>query len=174
MLAGYTASRTIVNAENVRNPNDLINSRGPSAFDRTHTFKLTGSYQLPHAIAVSGNLRLQSGRPVTRVATYALTQGNVTVNVEPSGSETLDPMTTVDMRVSKSFRLGGTRDLELMLDAYNMTNANTAYEVRTLTGRINVREGGAPTGALINQQQFLSPTAILPPRIFRVAASYRF
>jgi hypothetical protein len=174
MLAGYTASRTIVGAENVRNPNDLINSRGPSAFDRTHTFKLTGSYTLPYAIALSGNLRVQSGRPVTRVATYALTQGNVTVNVEPSGSETLDPMTTVDMRVSKSFRLGGTRNLELMVDAYNMTNANTPYEVRTLTGRINVREGGVATGALINQQQYLSPTAILPPRIFRFAASYRF
>jgi hypothetical protein len=174
MLAGYTASRTTVNAENVRNPNDLINSRGPSAFDRTHTFKLTGSYAFPRAIAVSGNLRIQSGRPVTRVATYALTQGNVTVNVEPSGSQKLDPMTTVDMRISKAFRLGGTRDLDLMLDAYNLTNANTIYEVRTLTGRINVREGGVPTGALINQQQFLSPTAILPPRIFRVAAAFRF
>jgi hypothetical protein len=55
-----------------------------------------------------------------------------------------------------------------------MTNANTVYEVRTLTGRINVREDGVPTGALINQQQFLSPTAILPPRIFRVATSFRF
>ncbi len=173
-LAGYTVSRTIVNSENVRTPNDLINSRGPSAFDRTHTFKLTGSYDLPYEIAVSGNFRTQSGAPIARVATYALTQGNVTVNVESPGDERLDRMTTVDLRVSKRFRLTGTQDIEVMLDAYNVTNANTAYEVRTLTGRINVREGGVASGALINQQQFLSPTLILPPRIFRFAASYRF
>lgn len=173
MLAGYTASRTIVNAENVRSPNDLINSRGPALFDRTHMFKLTGSYLFPYDVSVSGNFRTQTGLPVTRVATYALTQGNVTVNVEPLGSERLNRMTTVDLRVSKVFR-AGPGDLELMLDAYNLGNLNTAYEVRTLTGRINLREGGLPTGALINQQQFLSPTAILPPRIFRVAGSYRF
>ncbi|MGH9350461.1 MAG: carboxypeptidase regulatory-like domain-containing protein [Vicinamibacterales bacterium] len=173
MLAGYTASRSIINAVNVRNPNDLINSRGPGSFDRTHTFKLTGSYIFPYDIGVSGNFRTQSGLPVTRVATYGLTQGNVTVNVEPAGSVRLDRMTTVDLRVSKVFRMGP-RDLELMLDAYNLGNVNTAYEVRTLTGRINVRESAIPTGALINQQQFLSPTAILPPRIFRLAASYRF
>lgn len=174
MLAGYTLSRTIVNAENVRNPNDLINSRGPSAFDRTHTFKLTGSYELPYGVGLSGNFRTQSGRPITRVATFTLTQGPVTVNVEPSGNEQLTAMTTLDLRVSKTFRLGSTQDLEVMLDGYNLTNANTTYEVRTLTGRINVREGGLANGALINQQQYLSPTAILPPRIFRVAASFRF
>ncbi len=174
MLAGYTLSRTIVNAENVRNPNDLINSRGPTAFDRRHTFKFTGTYAFPHEINLSGNFRTQSGRPVTRVATYALTQGNVTVNVEPSGNETIDNMTTLDLRVSKVFGITGTHEIELMLDGYNLTNANTVFEVRTLTGRINVREGGDPAGALVNQQQYLSPTAILPPRIFRVAAAYRF
>jgi hypothetical protein len=152
----------------------LINSRGPAAFDRKHTFKLTGTYALPNAINLSGNFRAQSGQPITRVATFALAQGNVTVNVEPSGNETLDSLTTLDLRVSKVFGITGTHELELMLDAYNLTNANTAYEVRTLTGRINVREGGDPTGTLINQQQYRSPTAILPPRIFRMAAAYRF
>lgn len=111
---------------------------------------------------------------MTRVATYALTQGNVTVNVEGFGSQRLDRMSTVDLRAAKVFRMGQTRDLELMVDAYNLGNANTAYEVRTLTGRINVREGADPAGALINQQQFLSPTAILPPRIIRIAAAIRF
>jgi hypothetical protein len=173
VLAGYTVSRTITNAENVRTPNDLINSRGPVLFGRTHTFKVTGSYLFPYDISVSGNFRTQTGLPVTRVTTYSLTQGNVTVNVEPFGSQRLDPMTTIDLRASKVFRMGA-RDLELMVDVYNLDNVNTVYEVRTLTGRINVREGGLPTGALINQQQFLSPTAILPPRIFRLAALYRF
>jgi hypothetical protein len=46
--------------------------------------------------------------------------------------------------------------------------------VRTLTGRVNLREGGVATGALVNQQQFLSPTQILSPRIVRLGLAYRF
>ena len=33
-----------------------------------------------------------------------------------------------------------------MVDIYNLSNANTVWEVRTLTGRFNAREGGDPAG----------------------------
>jgi len=58
--------------------------------------------------------------------------------------------------------------------ASNLANANTVWEIRPLSGRINLREGGVPTEALINQQQYLSPTQILAPRIARFGVSYRF
>ncbi len=174
MVAGYTLSRAVANAISIANPNTLVNSRGVTEFDRTHIVKVSGSYELPHQIALSGNFRSQSGAPIARTATYRLTQGNVTVNVEQPGATRLDPLTTVDARVSKSFRLGSGRDVELLLDAYNLANANTTWTVRTLTGRISVREGGDPTGALINQQQFLSPTAILAPRVIRLGVLYKF
>ncbi|MGH9346702.1 MAG: carboxypeptidase regulatory-like domain-containing protein [Vicinamibacterales bacterium] len=172
-LTGYTFARTIVNATSVSNPNALINSRGSTNFDRPHTFKVSGSYTLPREVHVGANFRIQSGLPVARTATYGLTQGNVTVNVEAPGAARLDPITSVDARLSKVFRLGG-RQLEAMLDGFNLFNANTAFAVRTLTGRINLREGGVPTGALINQSQFLSPTAIMRPRLLRLGLAYRF
>jgi hypothetical protein len=46
--------------------------------------------------------------------------------------------------------------------------------LRSLTGRLNVRKGGSPTGEIINIQQFLSPTQILGPRILRLGIAYRF
>ncbi|MGH9346706.1 MAG: TonB-dependent receptor [Vicinamibacterales bacterium] len=174
MVGGYTLSRAVANALAVTSPNSLVNSRGVTDFDRPHIFKLTGSYLLPGDVTVSGNFRTQSGAAQARTATYRLSQGNVTVNVEPRGAARLDPMTTVEARLSKSFSLGGERSLELLVDAYNLANASTAWTVRTLTGRVNVRQGGEPTGALINQQQFLSPTAILAPRVVRFGFLYRF
>jgi len=61
-----------------------------------------------------------------------------------------------------------------MVDIYNLSNANTVWEVRTLTGRFNALEGGDPAGALLNHPQFLSPTQILGPRIVRLGVSYRW
>jgi hypothetical protein len=128
----------------------------------------------PREVWVSGNIRTQSGAPVARTATYRLTQGNVTVNAETPDSMRLGALTTVDVRVAKTFQLDENRDLEVLIDAYNLANASTAWTVRTLTGRVNVRQGGDPNGALINQQQYLSPTAILAPRVVRFGVAYRF
>ena len=181
MLAGYTWTRSRQDFDNIdiagrvaTDPNELINASGPITLERPHTFKLTGSYLLPYDIDLSGNLLVQSGRPVTRRATFTgLPQGNVTINAEERGSARLDPRTTIDLRLSRSFRFG-TRSLDAMIDIYNLTNANTVWDVRDLTGRVNVRDGGVPDGALINQQQFLSPIGILPPRILRFGVAYRF
>ncbi len=173
MLIGYTYSQTVVNAVNVSNPNGLINSRGSTAFDRPHIFKVTGSYTFPRDITLSANFHTQSGLPVARTVTYALTQGNVTVNATTPGTDRTDPLTTVDLRAAKNFPVGRGA-LEVSLDAFNLLNANTTYNVRTLTGRINVNVGGVPTGAVVNQPQYMSPTAILNPRLVRVGVAYRF
>ncbi len=172
MLAGYTASQTIVNALVAQNPNTLINGRGPVALDRTHTFKVSGTYIFPREVAVSANVRTQTGEPVTRQLRYRLTQGFATINAEPRGSVRLDPLTSVDLRIAKTVRLRG-RELDLMLDAYNLTNANTAWEVQTLTGR-RVLAGGPAIGEAGEVAQFLLPTQILAPRIFRLGATFRF
>ena len=173
MLAGYTVSKIVINADSVQTPNQLINTRGPTSFDRTHIFKLTGSYILPYDILISGNLRTQTGEAKTRTAVFALTQGNVTINVEPRGNQRLDYLTTLDLRLSKTFMMSG-RGLELALDFYNLMNANTVWDVRTNTGRLNVRQGGDPSGTLLNQQQYFSPLSIIGPRIVRFGAAYRF
>jgi len=180
MVTGYTYSKGTVRADAFNNPNVLINAEGPnenvgsSRLDRTHTFKLSGSYGLPMGFELSSNFRVQTGPAITRTATFALTQGSVTVNVEPRGSVRLDNQVTLDARLAKSFKVGGGRDFELTLDGYNLFNTNTIWAVRTLTGRINLPQGGIAANGLINQQQFLSPTAIFGPRIFRLGAAFRF
>ena len=46
--------------------------------------------------------------------------------------------------------------------------------MRSLTGRLNVRQAGDPNGPILNIQQFLSPSQILAPRITRFGASFSF
>jgi Carboxypeptidase regulatory-like domain/TonB-dependent Receptor Plug Domain len=179
MLAGYTWS---VNRQDRTSfdtsPNFLINADGrittTNNSDRPHQFKLTGSYQLPYDVMVSANVRSQSGPPVTRQISQRLAiGGNQTINLEPLGNSRLPTLTTLDLRVSKLFRFGN-RTLSADMDIYNLANANTVWEVRTLTPAITVREGGDPNGALNTIPQFMSPTQVLGPRIIRFSASYRF
>jgi hypothetical protein len=187
MLAGYTWSRTIHNAEEgiTVNPNTLINSKGVTRLHRPHSFKVVGTYMLPHDVVVSGNFRTQGRSGVyqvsgtfgargdnTRRETFRLTQGNVTVNAEEKGNDTFSYLTTMDLRVAKVLRLGGAKELEVMVDIYNLTNANTLWSVRTLTGRTNVQVGGS--GEVSNLPNYRLPVFILAPRIFRLGASFRF
>lgn len=176
MIAGYTIGRAVDGEGGaINSPNDLINRRGPSPQDSTHIFKLTGTYQLPAGVQASGNFRRQTGKPVTREARFALTQGSVLVYVEPRGSQRMDPITTVDLRLTKNFSLGAKgRTFQTYVSGYNLTNANTVWGVRSLTGRLTVREGGAPDGQVFNQQQFFSPTDLLAPRIFQFGAVLSF
>jgi hypothetical protein len=177
LLAGYTYSRTTYSGLSVTaNPNSFIFADGPIFNDRPHQFKMSGSYLLPHDIMVSGNLRSQSGPPITRYVSQRLTApgASTSVNVEPIGSHRLSRMNTVDARVAKTLRMAGNRALELNLDIFNLANANTVWGVRSLTGRIKVRQNGDPNGALLDLQQFMSPSQILAPRIVRFSAAFRF
>jgi hypothetical protein len=186
MVAGYTYSQTIqranppvLNSVFSWTPNQLINAEGrpdqatTNYLDRPHVFKVTGSYLLPYDVRLAGNFRAQSGQSFTRQVRFPLTQANVLVNVETRSSFRLDPLVTLDLQGAKIFSVSG-RQLEVSLDVYNITNANTVYDIRTLTGRISLREGGVPTGTLNNFAQFGTPISFLPPRIFRIGASYRF
>jgi hypothetical protein len=191
-LAGYTYSQTRVKGLSVNlNPNLLINAEGPLAGqvqigtvaaggggqlgDRPHQFKFTGSYVLPYwDLMLAANLISQSGIPLTRQVTTTLSVGGTTtVNVEPLGTDRLDMVHRFDLRVSKGFPLRyGTIDASV--DFHNLFNVNTAWEARTLSGTINLRQDGLPTGAINTVPQYLSPAGIVAPRIIRFNVAYRF
>ena len=99
--------------------------------------------------------------------------GSTTINIEPQGAHRLPSMQTLDVRLAKTVRFGA-RSIEFDFDVSNITNANTTWEMRSLTGRLNLRQGGNPTGALINVPQFMSPSQILAPRIARLGVALRF
>jgi hypothetical protein len=179
MLAGYTyAKAELTDLSVAATPNAFLNTEGPIAlYDRPHTLKISGSYVLPfYDIYLGGNYRYQSGPPITRGVSTPLSfgGGSATINVEPQGSHRLDALATFDFRVAKTFPITSNQQFELNMDVQNLSNANTTWEVRTLTGRINVRQDGDPSGQLNNIQQWLSPTQILGPRIIRFSAAWRF
>jgi outer membrane receptor for ferric coprogen and ferric-rhodotorulic acid len=179
VLAGYTFGQTRQEGLSVStNPNNFINAEGPvtgQIGDRPHQFKLTGTYITPwYDIGLAGNVNMQSGIAVTRQVNTAQTVGgNTTVNVEPLGSERLDARTAMDLRVFKTARFGR-RDLSVAVDFNNMFNVNTAWDARTLSGTINLRQNGDPNGAINTVPQFLSPAQVYPPRNVRFNVSFNF
>jgi hypothetical protein len=102
-----------------------------------------------------------------------LLQGNDTVNAEPRGSVELPGRLQTDMRLGRLFNVGGQR-FELSVDAYNLTNANTIYDVRTGTGRTNIRYANDPNEPVTQIATFMSPTGALGPRIIRFNVTYWF
>ena len=179
MLAGYTFARTRISGVSVStNPNTLIFADGlitGQLGDRPHQFKLTGSYVLPwYEIGLAGNFNSQSGIAVTRQVNTTLSiGGTTTVNVEEPGSHRLDTRTAMDLRIFKVFSFGN-RSLETSVDFNNLTNANTVWNVRTLSGTINLRQDGDPNGAINTLPQFLSPAEVYPPRNIRFNVAFRF
>jgi hypothetical protein len=126
---------------------------------------------------------LQSGLPITRtvsipgctaaITTGCLSQGSQTVNAEPRGTVELPARLQTDVRIGRLFNVGGQR-FELGMDAYNLTNANTVFSVRTGTGLTNVRYANDPTQPVTQIPTFLSPTGALGPRIIRFNVTYWF
>jgi hypothetical protein len=183
VLAGYTYSRETVDLTSLENPNDArVNADGISG-GRRHNFKMSGSATLPYRIVFGANLLVTSGQPITRtvsiggctatITTGCLSQGNDTVNAEPRGSIELPGRYQTDLRLGRLFDVAGHR-FELGVDAYNLTNANTVFSVRTGTGRTNIRYANDPTKPITQIATFNSPTGALGPRIVRFNVTYWF
>lgn len=137
-------------------PNDEI-----FASDKTWDWlvKASGSYQLPWDVLVSENYQIISGAP--RAAQVLLSGGvqipSLVVNAEPLGSFFLPTQHVLDLRVEKAVRLWGASRLRLRADVFNSLNINVATAV-------NQRVGAT----------FRVPTAIVPPRIVALAATFAF
>ena len=182
LLAGYTYSQTKVDLTSLSNPNNaFVNASGVSG-GRRHNFKASGSYMLPYAVLVAANLRFQSGLPITRTWTVPTcsvtitancTRQALTVNAEPRGSVELPKLPTIDLRAGKFFDFRRDR-IELSMDVYNLSNANTVYNVRTGTGQTAIRVNGDLKQPTTQITTFLSPTQFLAPRVVRLNVTYSF
>jgi hypothetical protein len=182
LLAGYTYSQQKVELTSLSNPNNAyVNASGVSG-GRRHNFKASGSYTLPYQVRLAANFRLQSGLPITRTwavptcsgsVTSNCTRQTLTVNAEPRGSVELGTLPTLDLRAGRFFDFRRDR-LELSVDLYNLTNANTVYAVRNGTGTTGIRVNGDLSQPLTQINTFLSPTAFLAPRVVRFNVTYSF
>jgi hypothetical protein len=143
------------------NPNPSINRTDGSVFiDLPWTATLSGSYQFPYEIFVSGKYTARAGDPLNRTATFTgltASQSSETIRLVQRGTDRTEDVTKfVDVRVAKRFSTSFAT-LEGTLDLFNLLNAN---HVLLQTEQIGTTWG--------------RPTRILTPRIIRFGITARF
>ena len=97
-------------------------------------YKALGSYALPYGLNASGSVRVTKGEPYGRTLNVAgLTQGSLTLTVEPQGTFFYPTVTLIDLRFSKGVPIGRGR-LEGLFDVFNVTNSSAVLGSNNLTG----------------------------------------
>ena len=140
MTGGISIGETIgwVGNTDLNNPNSKEFSRGIVGNDTPFSFRLSGLYELPLAIQMSGTLQHQKGFPeLTQVSvgnnTVALTQGTTNIIIEPRGTKRLPALNQLDMSFRKVFRSTG-RIYQPRVDLYNLMNSATVISRVTTLG----------------------------------------
>jgi hypothetical protein len=97
-------------------------------------YKFLGSYELPWGISSSGSIRLTRGEPYGRTLnTTGLTQGTVSLTVEPIGTFFYPTVRLLDLRLAKNFTVGGSK-VEGLFDLFNVTNSSAILSLNNQTG----------------------------------------
>ena len=159
------------------NPNNLVNALGPASLDRTHMFKLSGTYVAPRDVSISVYYAGLSGVPWltsqsggagingSRVVRFfrtsnpgILTETFIDVASEPRGTNRHDAEHVVDLRVDKTFKIRQA-SVSLQFDLFNLLNANTIIRLQSL-------RTDAPN--------YLRPAQIQLPRAARIGVRVSF
>jgi len=116
-------------------PQDPNRQRYNNYLDYWHwQYKALASYELPYGINVSGSVRITKGEPYGRTLNIAgLTQGSLTLTVEPQGTFFYSTVKLVDLRFAKGIAVGRGR-LEGLLDVFNLTNSPAVLSTNNQTG----------------------------------------
>lgn len=129
------------------NPNGYINADGYDLLDSPVIVNVSGIYQLPWQVSVSGHLGYFTGQPlrrlytVTRTIAPTLRQVSQEVALLPAGDERKPNQTLLDLRLGRSFRLGRGLSVEPLLEVYNLLNENASVteveQVGPALGRVS-------------------------------------
>jgi hypothetical protein len=185
--ASYVLSKAEGNVDNTsgqqisssifENPNrSVVNTDGSLTNNRTHEFKLLGSYSIPKVdVGVNALFRSMSGRPYTPFAQYTTGLLNAPTAarqpfLEPRGSRRREADTNLDLRFEKTFNLGASNRIGLFLDILNTFNADTitAVQTRVPTTEITYAPGQTTT---VN---FGAPQTLIAARQIQLAARWSF
>jgi hypothetical protein len=149
-------------------PNDDMHSEFS-----TWGFKIHGSWEPAWGLRITPIYRMQQGYPYGRVFTVGSTSGingpgvnygTQNLRAEPLTSHRQETVKQLDFRAEKKFKVTGRARIGIILDVYNVFNANTELNIRHTTGRLTISESGT------NIPTFNTPVTILPPRIARISA----
>ncbi|MBA3948563.1 MAG: carboxypeptidase regulatory-like domain-containing protein [Acidobacteria bacterium] len=162
------------------NPNHIlkgsINPTGDEFLEGASTiakyvFKMNGSYQFPWGVMASANFNMNHGA-VRQTAVvidgpgdvYGGTTGQIsydTLQFQARDEFRYDPAPLLDLGVHKTFALGSSEKyrFKLMLDMFNILNTNTIIDYSSDN---------------FSQASFSAPSAIVPPRVFRIGGTINF
>ena len=152
----YTLSKTTSNnSSNIfgaspTNPFDLSEDQGPDNTDRRHNFVVNGNYTFPWDIQLSGIWVYRSAPPYSVTTRLQLDGDPFADRPEPKGSRRGDSFSSVDLRATKGFKLGGRVRLALFWEVYNLFNTDN------FLGYVGRRESplfGQPTAAYEKRRQ---------------------
>jgi hypothetical protein len=123
------------NSQEAGDPNFWINAEGHATYDPTHMLKVQGTYILPFDISFNVYFRAITGTAwAQRYRTRTLSQGRVTFYTEPRGDRHYDMQKILDLRLEKVFTLQERYRLGVMVDVFNVFNANTITNWGTRIG----------------------------------------
>ncbi len=118
------------------NPNRFINVDGTQMHDHTHQATLLGTMRLPYwgGVTVGAFYRYYTGRAFGRtINVTGLRQGAESVRVERRGAYRVAGANQIDLRVEKTWSMGGAR-VGLLGDVLNLTNQGTSRAMREASG----------------------------------------
>src|SRR6266487_1700033 len=136
----------------LNNPNNAFRA-GVVGNDVPYSYRISGVYELPYQIWVSGTGQYYQGFPETTTVsvgnnTVALTQGTQTLTIEPRGTARLPAVNSLDVSIRKNLKVNG-KSLEPRVDLYNLTNAATILGRITQLGPTYGRVSSTQRGRLI-------------------------
>jgi hypothetical protein len=128
----------IYGTADLNNPNNTFR-RGLIEFDVPVSMKLSGAYQFPYGVSLSGNFQHFTGFPeedsvIVSSNTVALTQVSQTLNVAERGTHRLPNVNVGDFAVKRLFRLGRSVTAEPAMELFNVGNVNTVQGRVTTLG----------------------------------------
>ena len=99
-------------------------------------YKALGSYELPYGVAFSASVRMTKGEPYGRTLnTTGLSQGTISLTVEPNGTFFYPTVKLLDLRFAKSVALGESwGKVEGLLDLFNINNSSAVLSTNNQTG----------------------------------------
>jgi hypothetical protein len=141
------------------NPNTLINTKGRLRFDRAYTIRIGLNYQAPWDINLGCVIKYYDGQPFSRkIIVENLNQGPIYIQAHSRGAVRYEFNLTLDLRIAKAFRIGGTK-LRVLLDGFNMLNSGLATRENEWTGP---------------EFKLRYASEIQSPRVFRLGLAYEF
>jgi hypothetical protein len=118
-------------------PNSLVGTYGRQYFDRSYTARLLGFFHLPRNWTLATVTRYYDGLPFGRkLPVTGFNQGPFFINATPPGNpggHRTEFNLTADVRIKRALRWRG-RDLNLVLDVFNLLNTSNKTLESDLTG----------------------------------------